>query len=369
MINLNRRRTLALAVGGTALATQLPAVLRAAERQAALRYPLRLSANENPWGPGPAARLALAAAIDDSCRYPMESSARLLAAIAAKETLSADNVAIGSGSAELLNVLATGWCARKRLVSAWPTFNQIHTMAASVGADIVHVPVDAALRHDLPALDAAVNGNTGIVYVCNPNNPTGTVVPAAALRDFCKSIGERALVVIDEAYLDFADPAATGSMVELVRSGANVVVLRTFSKLHGLAGLRVGYALARPDLIKKIRGPHLAIPNGAGLAAALASLGDQPFMQTTRETLLADRARITSACQALAIECTPSQGNFLFMKTGLSLEEFRNRMRAERIEVGRPFEPLLDWCRVTVGTTAETTAFITALQKIKETRA
>lgn len=362
MNRIDRRSALKFALASSAFATT--ADLRSAEREVALKFPLRLSANENPWGPGPAARAALAASVDEACRYPGEITARLVAAIATKENVSPDRVLIGSGSAELLNMLALGWCMRSRLVSAWPTFNYVHAMAAKLESEVVRVPVDAQLRHDLPAMAAAVTPGTGLVYVCNPNNPTGTVIGANALRDFCRDVGSRTLVAVDEAYLDLADPTATASMIDLVRADANVVVLRTFSKIHGLAGLRVGYALARPDIIRKLRGLQLAIPNGPGHAAALASLGDKDFLAKTRAALLADRARITAACEPLGITCSASQGNFLFMKTGLPLEEFRAKMRAESIEVGRPFEPLLDWCRVTVGTTAETTAFINALRKI-----
>jgi histidinol-phosphate aminotransferase len=374
MISLDRRRLLALSVTAPALTAPvitatLPVVLQAAERQRELRFPLRLSANENPWGPGPAARAALAASIDESCRYPGEVTNRLVAAIAAKENVAPDRILIGTGSAEILNMLALGYCMRGRLVSAWPTFNYVHAMAAKLEAEVVRVPVDQNLRHDLGAMAAAAKSPTGLIYVCNPNNPTGTVVPADALREFCRSFGERTLVAVDEAYLDFADPAATASVVDLVRADANVVVLRTFSKIHGLAGLRIGYAIARPDIIRKLRGLQLAIPNGPGHAAALASLGDADFLRTTRTALLADRARIVAACDALGIACSATQGNFLFMKTGLALEEFRAQMRNEKIEVGRPFEPLLDWCRITVGTSAETTAFITALRKIKGVRA
>ena len=206
MISLDRRRLLAWSVTAPALTAPvitatLPAVLQAAERQRELRFPLRLSANENPWGPGPAARAALAASVDESCRYPGEVTNRLVAAIAAQENVAPDRVLIGTGSAEILNMLALGYCMRGRLVSAWPTFNYVHAMAAKLDAEVVRVPVDQNLRHDLGAMAAAAKSPTGLIYVCNPNNPTGTVVPAEALREFCRSFGERTLVEIGRAHV------------------------------------------------------------------------------------------------------------------------------------------------------------------------
>lgn len=376
MTAMNRRQALTLALGAGLLPTAGAAAtglaassLPAANETAALRYPLRLGFNENPWGPGPKARAAVAAAIDDGCRYANEYANRLIAAIAAHEGVPSERICLGSGSGELLHMLALGWAARGTVTCAWPTFAQLMTFAEKHGATIRRVPLDAQLRHDVAALDAATPAGTGLVYLCNPNNPTGTVLPGTKIRELCRTLAARTLVVVDEAYMDLVEPGTTESMIDLARGDANLVVLRTFSKVHGLAGLRVGYAIGRPDLIKKLRSLELASPNVLGLAAATASLGDREFIDRSRESIVADRRRVTVACRELGMECSDSQGNFLFVRTGVPLTEFRTQMKSRGIEVGRPFEPLTDWCRISLGRTAENTALINALKDFKGARA
>jgi histidinol-phosphate aminotransferase len=205
------------------------------------------------------------------------------------------------------------------------------------------------------------------MYICNPNNPSGTVVDGASLREFCLRQSAQTLVVIDEAYLDLVDEGATDSMVDLVRSGANVVVLRTFSKIHGLAGLRIGYAIARPDVAARLRRSQMTFPSIIGLRAALASLGDKDFLTHTRNALIADRRRFAAFCDELRLHYAPPQGNFIFVDVGMPADEFRKRMRTRLVEVGRPFEPLTNYSRITIGTTAETTACIAAMREALKT--
>lgn len=362
------RRTLLTTALALAATTQSRMSQSAAGPAAAardgLRLPLRLSGNENPWGPGPAARAAIAAALDEGCRYGMTQLRELTEAIARHEGIERDRIVIGSGSGELLQLLALGWCERGEVVCAWPTFNQLMAYAERFGASIRKVPLDGELRHDLPALLAATGPNTSMLYLCNPNNPTGTVVAGDALRAACREAAARTLVVVDEAYLDLADPARTESMLPLVREGANVVVLRTFSKIHGLAGLRVGYALARPEVVQRLRRLQMTLPNTLGLAAATASLSDHAFLARTRAALLADRARVCAVCDELGLRYAPPEGNFVFVQVGMPVENFAARMREQGIEVGRPFEPYADWCRISIGTTAETDFLIGALRRI-----
>ncbi len=288
----------------------------------------------------------------------------LTEAIARHEGVERERVVIGSGSGELLQLLALGWCERGEVVCAWPTFSQLMAYAERFGAMIRKLPLDAEMRHDLPALLATTGPNTSLLYLCNPNNPTGTAVPGEALRAACLEAATRTLVVIDEAYLDLADPARTASMLPLVRDDANVVVLRTFSKIHGLAGLRVGYALTRPDIAQRLRRYQTTLPNTLGLAAATASLGDADCLARTRAALLADRARFCAVCDELGLRYAAPEGNFVFVRVGMPVETFAERMRAQQIEVGRPFEPYADWCRISIGTTAETDYLIDALRRV-----
>jgi histidinol-phosphate aminotransferase len=364
-VSMDRRQVLSLTLAAGAMPLAGEAQARKPQRTPmSLRYPIRLSANENPWGPGPQARAAIVAATDESCRYGVDFVRRLVDLLAAKEQVERDRIVLGSGSAELLHMLALGWGERKQVVCAWPTFNQLMAFAERLGCETKKVPLDAALKHDLAALAAATGSDTSLLYVCNPNNPTGTAIDGPSLRAFCTQMAQRTLVVVDEAYLELADDGATESMVDLVRGGANLVVLRTFSKLHGLAGLRIGYAIARPDLAARLRRHQTTTPNTLGLAAAAASLGDAEFLARTRASLIADRRRVAAACDELGLKYAPPQGNFVFLAPGMPIDVFRAKMKEKQIEVGRPFEPLLDWCRVSVGTTEETTVFIDALRAV-----
>ena len=363
----DRRNLLTAGLALTATVASAGTTARKLTREpdkAALRLPVRLAANENPWGPGPAARAALAAAVEDSSRYGMAQLGKLTEAICRREGVDKDRVIVGVGSGELLHMLALAYADRGQIVCAWPTFNFLMSYGEKLGAEIRKVPLDADLRHDLPALDAAVNANSSLLYVCNPNNPTGTVIGGPALREFCSQAARRTLVIVDEAYLELADDGATQSMVDLARAGENVIVLRTFSKLHGLAGLRVGYGIARPDVIQRIRRYQMTIGSTPGLAAAAASLEDTDFLTRTRAALIADRRRVVAACEELGLRCAAPSGNFVFMKVGMPFEQFRTRMREQQVQLGQGFEPYTDWSRVTVGTTAETTYFIDALRRV-----
>jgi histidinol-phosphate aminotransferase len=193
-------------------------------------------------------------------------------------------------------------------------------------------------------------------------------LPGPQLRELCLTLAARTLVVVDEAYMDFVEPGATESMVDLARGNADVVVLRTFSKVHGLAGLRVGYAIGRPDTIERMRSLELVSPNMPGIAAATASLGDTEFVARSRDSIMADRRRVTAACLELGMPCSDSQGNFVFVRTGVPVTEFRERMRGLGIEVGRPFPPLTDWCRISLGRPEDNTALIAALREFKAGR-
>lgn len=351
----------AAAAGAWALTRPAPGATAAAPAAPSL---VRLSGNENPYGPGPKARAAIQAALSESCRYSVGSYNALIDALARHEGVPRESIILGSGSGELLHMLALAYVDRGELVTAWPTFGQIMAYAEKLGATVRRVPLDARMRHDLGALQAAVTSSTGLLYLCNPNNPTGTVIDGPRLREFCRQMAGRTLVVVDEAYLDLIEPGATESMVDLARAGDHVIVLRTFSKIHGLAGLRIGYGIGSPAAVARLRRMQMAFPNTLGLEAARASLGDRDFLATTGKAIAADRRRMLDACRALGLECADAQGNFVFFKTGMSADQFRERMRTQQIEVGRNFEPYLDWCRVTVGTTAETDRFLAALPRV-----
>ena len=326
--------------------------------------PIRLDSNENPYGPSPAARRAILASAIEAPRYGDGAIQELVSALADYQHMDRTQVIIGSGSAELLNMsamLAAGPGPGGELIAAQPTFEQLSEFASRVGVDTKWVPLDAGHGHDLAAMHAAITPRTRLIYVCNPNNPTATALRRDALEPFIRSIPSSVLVLVDEAYIDLVDAEGVGSVAGLTKDCPNLIVLRTFSKIHGLAGLRVGYGMAQPALIARLREVQLAFPNITGLRAAIASLDDHTFVTETRRALIADRARIEATLDRLGCTHTRSQGNFVFFDVSMPIATFRAAMVERGIRVGRPFQRYDQWARVTVGTHAEVDRFLELL--------
>jgi histidinol-phosphate aminotransferase len=341
--------------------------MRAAGREAAAAdgSPIILCWNENPYGPSPAARVAVSEAIAASCRYPDDELKPLVQMLATREGVSTDSLVTGTGSGELLRALGM-LHARDggEIVAAEPTYTELTRYAEGCGAKIRFVAVDRQLRHDLSAMHAAVSARTRAVYLCNPNNPTGTTLPAADIRAFVAALPASVTTIVDEAYMDFTVGPDVGSVVDLTRGERRVVVLRTFSKIHGMAGIRCGYAIARADVAKQLAAACMTTPNVFAVRAARASLGDQAFLADCRRRILASRVRITTELARLKLPYAEPQGNFVFFDTGMPLERFTGLMRARNILVGRRFAPFDNWCRITIGTETEVDAFLAALPAV-----
>ena len=323
-----------------------------------------LNGNENPYGPSPAARQAILASIGEAPRYAYSSIDTLAAQVAAREGVPVAQVVIGSGSGELLRMaalLAATTVPGSELVASKPTYEELPEFAGRLGLKVQWVEPDSAHRHDLNAMRAAVTERTSLVYVCNPNNPTGTAVSRDALETFVRSMPATTTVVVDEAYIDFVDGAGVGTVTPLAQRVPNLIVLRTFSKIHGLAGLRIGYAISSAAIAKRFADLSLVWPNSTGVDAALASFGDAGFLRSTREAILADRTRVHAALDRMGRPHTDAQGNFVFFDTGMPVQQFRDRMLAKGIRVGRPFEGYDTWSRVTIGRREEVDLFLAAL--------
>jgi len=326
--------------------------------------PIRLDSNENPYGPSPAARRAILASAIEAPRYADDAIQELVTVLADYQHMDRTQIVIGSGSAELLNMaamLAAEPGPGGELVAALPTFEQLSEFAARVGVETKWVPLDAAHLHDLAAMRAAVTPRTRLIYVCNPNNPTATALRRDALESFIRSVPASVLVLVEEAYIDLVDADGVGSVATLTHDCPNLIVLRTFSKIHGLAGLRIGYGMAQPALIARLRDVQLAFPNVTGLRAAIASLGDHGFLTETRRALVTDRVRIETTLDRLGCAHTHSQGNFVFFDASMPIATFRQAMLDRGIRVGRPFQRYDQWARVTIGTHAEVDRFLEML--------
>jgi len=369
-MNLSRRSLLtasALALAGPRISLSAAGAAVAADpagaQPAAARGPIILCWNENPYGPSPAARAVLSQAIPGACRYPDDEVAELVRLLSQKEGLSADHIVTGTGSGELLRALGL-LCGRQsgELITADPTYLELPDFASRMGATVKTVPVDKALRHDLAAMRAAVTDRTRAIYLCNPNNPTGTVLGAGAIGSFVDSLPDNVMTIVDEAYMDFAGGPDVRSVANLTSGSKRVVVLRTFSKIHGMAGVRCGYAIARPDVTRQIADMRMTSPNIFAMRAARASLGDHAFLTDTRRRIVASRTRITTELARLGLAYAEPQGNFVFFDTGKPLAQFTDFMHRRNILVGRRFPPYENWCRITIGTEPEVDAFLQGLR-------
>lgn len=359
---LNRRDL--LGVSALLLAGPGFSLRAAAKSPAGAAAPAVLCWNENPYGPSPAARRAIAGAIGHACRYPSDEELHdLIGALARLEGTSADHIVTGSGSGELLCALALV-CGRNggEIIAAEPTYLELPEYARAMGASVRFVPVDSRLCHDLPAMRAAVSAQTRAVYLCNPNNPTGTAIPAEQIRAFVTGLPPHVVTIVDEAYMDFATASGVRSVADLVNGERRVVVLRTFSKLHGMAGMRMGYAITSPEIATPLSLARMTTPNLLAVRAARASLDDKVFLADTRRRILASRTRITTQLAQLKLRYAESQTNFVFFDTGMPLATFTQQMKARDILVGRLFPPFDTWCRITIGTEAEVSSFLTALR-------
>ena len=323
---------------------------------------IKLTSNENPYGFSPKARAALMEAIADGNRYAEpEAVAKLEREIAAREGLKAENVVLGTGSGEVLCMAAVAF-GQKEIVAPEPTFPSLMRYAESLGAKIKSVALNEKWEHDFGAMAKLVGENTSLVYVCNPNNPTASISPDAALRSFARETAKRTLVFADEAYLEYTDDFPRNSMVDLVRAGENVIVSRTFSKIYGMAGLRVGYGLARTDLAQKLKKFRMTWFNNLSVQAALAAYADTGFINESRRKNAETRRFLLTELDKMNFKYAPTDANFVWLNTGEKFSDLGDKMRAHNIRLGNPRGGFV---RVTIGTDAETEAFVKALRQIK----
>ena len=330
-----------------------------------LETPVRLSFNENPYGPSQKVRDAIVKSFEVGCRYPFSFIGELQEMIAKKEGVMPEQVVITAGSTEGLRIAGlTYGVGGGEVISADPTFQSLMNYAENFGAYVHRVPVDKDLMHDLEAMERRVTNKTSLVFVCNPNNPTGTLLPPDRLKDFCVSLAERAIVFVDEAYYDYIYESNYPSGLELVRQGLNVIVSRTFSKVYGLAGIRIGYLIARPDIAARLSKNVMAGPSVPAIFAAKAALEDKTFYQESIQKNQEAKEMIYTTLDHLGLKYHKSHTNFVFFKTGRDISSLNEDMLAQGVQVGRPFPPLLDWCRISTGTIEEVGMFTKALKKV-----
>lgn len=327
----------------------------------------RLLANENPWGPSKKAIAAIKDAAVLGNRYVYNSSLEMEELLAKKENVAPDQILLSAGSTDILEKIAFALCMKGgNVVSADPSYLSLVKTATSIGATWKNIPLKSDWSHDLEGMEAAIDSDTKIVYICNPNNPTGSLTRADDIRSFCKRISNKVPVFIDEAYLELMDNHESHSVVGLVNEGYDVIVCRTFSKIHGMAGLRVGYMVAKTERIKMIQ-KLVRTEMGlcvTSLEGAKAALSDVKFQNFTRENNKMNRAYTFKELQKAGIEPIPSHTNFILFPIQMKPKELLDKMAAMGVGI-RGFEINgQGYGRVSIGTMDEMKLFVSSFNTV-----
>ena len=328
---------------------------------------VKLASNETPWGPPPEVLEAARQALDGLNRYPDPEKSLLRRRIAERCDVSPGMVAVGNGSCEILLAAAEAMLEPgAELVYAWPSFSMYPHLAAMTGARAVTVPLDAEGRHDLAAMAREVTHATRMVVICNPNNPTATALSPAEIDGFVAELPRHVAVIVDEAYVEFSTVQDPDESLELVRRHPNLIVLRTFSKVYGLCGLRAGYALGPEGFrlaVDRVRQPFSV--NALAQAAAAEALLHQDEVERRVERTAIERLHVESELEGRGLESTDSQANFSWVSLGDREEGAVMRGLAERGVIVRAGTALGQegWIRVTYGTRQENDRFLAALDE------
>jgi len=350
MAKVNRRNLLSGSLAALALGA-VPGKLMAEEIRLRPEPGIaRLSANENPYGPSPRALVAAQRAVEHGAYYPGPIQQDLLAMIAEHNGLDMVHLAISSGSNEALCAAMAAYGKKGRILAPGLTYSPHLRYAEKIGVEVVRVDLAADMSIDLPAMaKRAEQGDISLVYICNPNNPTGMLLDAQALRTFCRQMSGQSVVLVDEAYNELTDDPQGNSMVDLVREGEPVMVMRTFSKIFALAGLRVGYTMAPPELAEALRNHVMAWPNVAGLAAAVASYSDEAFIAFSRKQIREGRQLVCGVFDRHEVPYLPSQTNFVYADIGRDATEFAARMLEHKVRIRPAYAPYNNYSRVSMG--------------------
>jgi histidinol-phosphate aminotransferase len=332
---------------------------------------VRLSSNENPYGPSRKALQAMTDSFGIACRYPDKHADALVAALAELNGVEPGQILLGDGSGEILKLAAdvfTGPIAKEKkeggtLVVADPTFEAILFHAKRAGAEIVKVPLTASYGHDLEAMRAAAK--SGLIYICNPNNPTASITPKNEIRDLIARAPNDTMVLVDEAYHHYAANPEYESVIPLVRDHPNLIVTRTFSKVYGMAGLRCGYAIAQSYTIERLRDRQSwDSVNIMAIVAARASLDDPAQVSDGRRLNAEARAVTVGALEKMGFKPIPPQANFIMFDTRRPVVPLIATLKSRKIEVGRLFPAMPNHLRLTIGKKSEMEAFLAVFREI-----
>ncbi len=350
---------------------------------------VRLSSNENPYGPSPMALKAMTDAFSLAWRYPDEQTDLLIESLAKINGVNRDQILLGDGSGEILKLCAAAFTGpltagndrtvtlarptrggalqfrpgRGKLVVADPTFEAILNHANINQAEVVKVPLSSSFGHDLPKMLAAAS--EGLIYICNPNNPTASITPKNEVRDFIAKAPRQTTILVDEAYFHYADSPDYETVIPLIKDYPNLIVARTFSKIYGMAGLRLGYCIAQLETIQRLR-PHQTWDsvNIMALAAGIASLRDSDQVANGRRMNSQTKMFLNTELEAMGYKHIPSQANFLMIDVKRPARPLIQALGQRGVQVGRVFPALPNHMRVTIGKRPEMETFLAAFRQV-----
>jgi histidinol-phosphate aminotransferase len=338
------------------LLEQLPAEMKA-----------KLNANENPFGPSPAAKKAIMDSLDESYRYPMGSQRQLSAKIAAHEGLTVQNILLSSGSTPLLQASAMYFTkGGKDIISGDLSYTDLPGQATKFGGQWIKVPMTADFKLDLDAMEAKVTPNTGLIYICNPNNPTATLLDSDKLKAFCERVSKKTTIMIDEAYIDYLPNPQEITLMGAVKAGQNVIVARTFSKLYGFAGLRCGYFVGQPETlaaIGKYTSSNMAL-SATTLAAAVAGYQETAFLQDALKKTMVSKEFLYATLKKEGYDYIPSSANFVLFPIKMEGKKFSTEMSNRGVGIRTWSYNGKEYCRVSIGRMDEMQAFADAFKQL-----
>lgn len=329
----------------------------------------KLGNNENPYGPSEAVMAAMTGAFKYANRYGYPDGG-ISRAIAEHHGVEPENILLGAGSGEILNVVGlTFLLGARKVVGVEPSYTSVYQHAARIRADAIRLPLLADHRQDIASIVRATRRNhraVGFVYLCNPNNPTGRVVTAQEVNTLLDGLPEDVPVLIDEAYHDYVEHPAYATSVPHVLAGRPVIVARTFSKIHGMAGMRLGYAVAPRELIERMRPYSTGSVNAIVKWGGVAALRDVESQALVKRRTLELRARTVAQLESMGYDVIPSEANFFMVHIARPVEPVIDLFRKRGVVVGRPFPPMLEHLRVSIGTAIEMDRFMAAFRQVFE---
>ncbi len=325
-----------------------------------------LSRNENPYGPSAKAQAAAELATAKGAYYADVASTVLIKLIADKYGVSPDQVVIGSGSGEVLNAIALAWKPKGAYLGAELFWDTTAKWGVKLGGTLKTVPMTAAMEVDLPAMAAAVDDSIGLVHIVNPNNPTGLLLDGNKLRGFIKAVAPKKTVLVDEAYNELVPDPDYSSMIDMVRAGHDVIITRTFSKIFGMAGMRVGYAITTPANAALIRSYMMTSLSASGLAAAIASYEEEDFKAFSKGKIVEAREMIVAAAKSAGLPVLTPTANFIFVKVA-DANAVQKAMASKGVMIRGTYGKWGQWSRVSTGRIEDVARYCAALPEATRT--